>query len=155
MNRTLTASKLSIGLAVLFALVASSLLFSTGPAHAGSAYGAYKSFSAGKAKYQARSWVVTQKGKDRAATNISSKSGNQATGHLGAIARGYKANNALACTSGYSYNSRGSSSGLAVSCGFWAKKGVSYYSQGSVKAWEGGGKYKTVTPVASPRQTGG
>lgn len=100
MRVSLKSSRLLLALAATLALVAASLVFTPGTAQAGTAYGPYKSFSAGKAKYQARSWVVLHKGEDRAATNIKSKSGSRPSGHIGAAARGYKSNGALACSSG-------------------------------------------------------
>lgn len=137
---------------VLAAVLGVSLVLVPGAAMAGTSYGTVGTFKKVGKTFKARSWIQTGSGTDHATVRIESKSGSLKAGHLGALARGYKAGGALTCTSGYFYTPT-SAPGLQKSCGFSAKAKTNYYSKGAVRV-KSGSSYYTYTTKASPYQTG-
>lgn len=122
-------------------------------AQAGYAQSTIGSFTTAGVSYKNASDILTQAGADSSGSLVRRSDGSNApTGHIGAMARGYRSSNGnLACSTQYVYSGSPQPSFLAL-CTFSGVAGYSYYGYGISKSWNGSAYAATFTPT-SPSQT--
>ncbi|GCE77334.1 hypothetical protein [Cellulomonas biazotea] len=120
-----------------------------GAAQAGSASSTVSALSANGKSYSAQALVYTNTGSAWAYSRINSKSGNVASGWMGANGRLFNSGGSLVKEGGFTYNS-GAASGLSIPSGTLYRSG-SFYSYGVVKVWNGS-SYNAHYTFKSPLQ---
>lgn len=130
--------------------IATALMISgAAPASAGSAESAVSALSANGKSYSASAAVYTKTGSAWAYSRLDSKSGNVASGWMGANGRLFTSGGTLVKEGGFSYNS-GAASGISIPSGTYYKSGT-YHSYGVVRVWNGS-SYNSHYTFKSPNQ---